>query len=289
MPITLFELLRLHHPDLTPESSKVHLAVFNGTEHPIDVFRDGNFESWQAWQGKANFSRPYVVSLIRMMGSGDRWLYAGLHRPISVAPHPVAAKGVLYEMEALDDPAELSGRLVVRYKNTNRQMVPYGETIADELVVAEIRAKALSNRRFTGFSDIRLSKAELDAIMKHADPEWVSALASVQGVYLITDLETGRVYVGSATATTRGGEGGIWARWKQYSQDGHGGNVKLRALLDERGPDFARHFQFTILEVLPPHADEEAVKVREGHWKRALASVRHGYNDNLEKGVHQEW
>jgi hypothetical protein len=52
-----------------------------------------------------------------------------------------------------------------------------------------------------------------------------TALASVAGVYLISDTLTGKLYVGSAT-----GEGGIWGRWCQYV-DGHGHNIQLKRLV----------------------------------------------------------
>jgi len=40
-------------------------------------------------------------------------------------------------------------------------------------------------------------------------------LASVAGVYLILDTETGYQYIGAAT-----GKDGIWGRWSKYIPDG---------------------------------------------------------------------
>lgn len=282
----LFDILSIHHPDVSPQRTKIHFAVFNGSEHPIDVFCAGDFNSWQAWQGKGNFSRDFVVSLIRMPGSSDRWLFAGIYRPLSSKPHPKS--GVLYEMEQIVDAGNLSGRVVVNFKNTNRQTVPYAENVSDRLSVSEVRAKPVSNRVFTGYYDVRLTKSELDGIVKKGDPEWLGPLSAAQGIYLITDTATGRLYVGSATASGRKDATGFWSRWSRYSADGHGGNVKLMAILEERGQEYARNFQYSILEVIPPQLDDEAVKVREGHWKRVLASVAYGYNDNLERDIDRE-
>ncbi len=283
----LFRLLQVQMPELLPEQSKVHLAVFNGAEHPINVFKEGRFERWQAEQSKANFSRAYVVSLIRMIGSTERWLFAGVYRPLSVAPHPSAPKpAVVYETEPVAELDDLVGRVVVAFKNKSRQMVPYGESVAEQLEVAEIRTRRLSNLLFTGYYDVLLSKGELDRIVARSDPEWLGPLCSVKGIYLITDTATGRLYVGSAGAKSAvGGETGIWARWKQYSANGHGDNVKLRAALDKHGQAYAENFQFSILEVLPPQSNEEVLKSREGHWKRVLVSFKHGYNDNLERDI----
>ena len=40
--------------------SKVHLAVWNGEEDPVDVFLAGDFEEWQSWQSRRNFQRKYI-------------------------------------------------------------------------------------------------------------------------------------------------------------------------------------------------------------------------------------
>ena len=40
----LFDLLRVSNPDIQETESKVHLAVWNGEDDPVDVFLAGNFE-----------------------------------------------------------------------------------------------------------------------------------------------------------------------------------------------------------------------------------------------------
>ena len=100
-------------------------------------------------------------------------------------------------------------------------------------------------------------------------------MSAVAGVYLITDTSTGKLYVGSAT-----GDGGIWARWSQYAATGHGGNKELKKLLKSEGADYARHFQYAVLEIADTHASAEEVIRREAHWKRVLGSREHGYNNN---------
>lgn len=64
-------------PDLTPESTKVHLAQVNDyNEDPLIKFREETFDDWQSWQKRLEFNRKYVVSLIRIVGS-ETWLFAG--------------------------------------------------------------------------------------------------------------------------------------------------------------------------------------------------------------------
>ena len=62
-------------------------------------------------------------------------------------------------------------------------------------------------------------------------------------IYLISDVTTGKRYVGSAY-----GEGGIWSRWCEYASNGHGGNVELRKLVTDPTLDYvAESFQFALL------------------------------------------
>ena len=74
----LFELLTLKETLLSPSSCKVHLAVWNGEDNPLDVYLAGNFEDWQKWQSKKNFEKKYIVSLVQLPGS-DRWLFVGAY------------------------------------------------------------------------------------------------------------------------------------------------------------------------------------------------------------------
>lgn len=95
------------------------------------------------------------------------------------------------------------------------------------------------------------------------------------GVYLITDTESGQLYVGSAS-----GEGGIWERWAAYSANGHGGNAELRKLLRTAGPERANQFRYAVLEIADTHASREDILRREAHWKNILMSRAHGLNAN---------
>jgi hypothetical protein len=100
-------------------------------------------------------------------------------------------------------------------------------------------------------------------------------LSSVSGVYVIVDSATGKQYVGSAC-----GIEGIWQRWVTYAVSGHGGDKELIALLEDKGPDYSRNFQYSVLEVSDLNASSERITDREGHWKRVLCTREFGYNRN---------
>ncbi|MBI3852896.1 MAG: GIY-YIG nuclease family protein [Verrucomicrobia bacterium] len=292
----LFDILKLELPSLKPEECKIHLASWNGRDDPLDVFVRGEFPEWQNWQSNKNFERPYIVSLIKMDGP-SRWLFAGVfsthgcsaveaqqdrpweksteYRPTTESK--VVKQAFRYDTKELPEFAALTGRLIIEFSRPGRQSYLKAENWAERLQVSELKPRPVAVEEFPGFSNVLLPKWKLDIIVAQEIESWKSALSSVAGVYLITDTKTGRHYVGSAYGT-----GGIWGRWKAYSEDGHGNNKNLKSLLQKEGVDYSLNFQFSILETADTSASEDDVLKRETHWKNALCSREShgGYNAN---------
>ncbi|MCT8858062.1 hypothetical protein K5M76_22695 (plasmid) [Shewanella xiamenensis] len=80
----LFTFLKSVSDEIIPELSKIHLAGWNGSENPLDVFLAGEFEEWQSWQSKQNFNREYIVSLIQLP-EPDTWLIPCLIKLVILA------------------------------------------------------------------------------------------------------------------------------------------------------------------------------------------------------------
>lgn len=96
-------------------------------------------------------------------------------------------------------------------------------------------------------------------------------------MYLITDKNNGKLYVGSAT----GENGMLLQRWQNYAENGHGGNVELKALIEREGFEYIKqNFQYSILENYNSKVDDESILTRESWWKETLQSRRFGYNSN---------
>jgi hypothetical protein len=105
----------------------------------------------------------------------------------------------------------------------------------------------------------------LQAVMrKHRYVAWRTALASVVGVYPITDTPDSRQYVGEAD-----GDGNTRQRWSAYVTNGHGGSV------DPRGLN-ASTFPFSLLRVSDTATLTPEIDVTESHFKNALDSRRWG-------------
>jgi hypothetical protein len=115
----------------------------------------------------------------------------------------------------------------------------------------------------------------LETLIRNQRTDWRAALENMKGVYLITDTRSGSRYIGSAY-----GDLGIWSRWRQYVDTGHGGNVALTGLVRQRGLSYCReHFRIALLEQRTARTPDDVVIAREAFWKRVLLTRgKQGYN-----------
>lgn len=266
----LFDFLRAQDTTVTPEISKIHLACWNGHQDPLHVYYRGEFDEWQSWQNQANFERPYVVALISLP-EARRWLFVGVYA--SKGRRELDDGTYQYKLEPLPAYAEFAGRLFITFART-RSSYRRGESCAPGMVIHAITAEPAKLDEFPGFKTIDISFDDLAYLVRSGVTSWRTALGSVAGVYLISDTQTGKLYVGSAT-----GEKGIWGRWCQYV-DGHGNNVELRRLVGTNGIERAHAYRFSVLEIADMHASADEVRNRESHWKRVLLTRIHGWNAN---------
>lgn len=267
----VLDLISSMDPAVLPGKAKLHLATSNGRDHPLDVYLAGKFDDWQRWQSKRNFERELVVSLIALPRP-NRWLFAGVHASRGsrwLAEHSAH----YYTLEERPGCSELNGRLTIIFRRPGRQSYLNAENWADQMLLDSILPERMKIAEFPGYRAVDLAKHELDLIVAQGLESWRTALSNVAGVYLISDITSGKLYVGSAT-----GEGGIWGRWCQYSATGHGGNVELRELILRDGTDRASAFRFSVLEIADIHTSRTEILQRESHWKRVLLSRSHGLN-----------
>jgi GIY-YIG catalytic domain len=267
-----FDILNLQAPAVIASDTKIHLACHNGKEDPLDVYLEGAFDEWQKVQTRKNFKRPYVLSLIAMK-QPHAWLFGGLHQ--SGPPKPYKERYWHYPLDEIPETKHLNGRLVINFERRSRQSYLNAEKWIGNLIVKEIFPEKIQFAKFLGFKSVLLTTQDLRKIVRDQLPDWLAALSSVAGVYLISDTRSGKLYVGSAT-----GEGGLWQRWCSYASTGHGHNVELRAVMKELGGAHVEHFQYSILEIADTHTSPKEILQREFHWKSVLLSRLHGYNKN---------
>ena len=140
--------------------------------------------------------------------------------------------------------------------------------------VSEILREEYTGRSFPDFYGIDISFAELETLVRNDRADWKGALESIKGIYLLTDTKTARRYVGSAYGTE-----GIWSCWCTYIATGHGGNVKLRSLINEPSRDYCRaHFRFALLEHRFSQLTDDVILKRETFWREGHSSyTRRGW------------
>jgi hypothetical protein len=269
MDICVEDLIRIENL----KDYKLHLAVWNYEEQPLDVFvRSWNdWVGWNQWRGdRDDFTRPYIFSLIRFYPRPDKWLFGGIFEVKN-------RRTESYELELVQAYEKYVGRLLVHYPGPGaRGRAFYLENHYSKLVVAQVFENRYSGEAFCGYENIDHPFPVLEVIFKQGKHDWKAALENVKGVYLIADTSNGKMYVGSAY-----GEAGIWSRWANYIGTGHGWNDALTRLIVTQGIDYARHnFKFSILEYRAMKTDDQVIIDREQYWKRVLLSGTFGYNKN---------
>lgn len=214
----------------------------------------------------------YGICLVCM--SGDRYLFTSMK---TITKDLGVIGGISYEGEEWERFAPLYGRVILKYHKSFQQMAVNAPTAINELEVLEVLPDRFADDPFPGYDNVCLSYAQLQRIVDRGLPDWTAALSNQKGVYLIADLSNGRMYVGSATAK----EGMLLKRWTDYVNDGHGGNVELKKVVEEHGIDYVRrNFQYTLLENYNARVDDRIILQRESWWKNVLATRDFGYNDN---------
>lgn len=173
----------------------------------------------------------------------------------------------LHETDILE---KLRGRLVIEWGADSINWAKAGTT-ASKYPVVEIADP--EKVPFPGYDRVLIDYDTLRDVSEDSRYEkWRTALAAVQGIYLIADTTAaGRLYVGMAD-----GKDGILGRWSQYARNGHGGNV---ALVDGERFD-PRSAYFSLLRVFGPATPRAEVLEAEEHFKLAILTRRHGLNEN---------
>ena len=172
-----------------------------------------------------------------------------------------------FDFREVKDFENLKGRLVVNWvgQATMQYWYKNGDTACEPNYRYVVKINDIATKAFTTYEDVVLGYDELKGIIISEDEEWKYRLSLVNCIYGIVKKDDGRLYVGSTYSS-----GGIWNRWKDYAETGHGGNDELKRLIQT--PDDAKDYQWTILEVLPLTISDKRAIERENFYKEKFCS-----------------
>lgn len=274
-PILLNDLLRLNQTDL--DRTKVRFNQNNGETEPMEDYLrnpDRVNNAWLFWRTERRYFNVGEIAICLFKLSWNTWLLSTIKE---VTRELGVKDGVNYEGAEIEQYQPYFGRVIVKYRKTHQTQVVIVRNVIDELEVEQVLPSVFDGIDFPGYDRVRLSYEQLSTIVHRHKRDWVAALENQKAVYLITDKGSGKQYVGSAY----GENGMLLQRWRNYVDDGHGGNKLLRELVAEVGLDYVKeNFQYSILENYNARTDKNIILGRESWWKETLGSRAFGLNAN---------
>lgn len=287
MSVKLNDLLRI--ADLS--NVKIRLNLSNGSYNAINNYNNnkeglliGNFYNSEnrKWFNEGEI----VIGLAQI--DGDEWLLfdiSTITKDHNQLGYPDAGLYDFYNHEPVKEYENLFGRVIVKFHKDNAYVTLKAENHIDRFEVLEVLRDSFGkNNTFPGYKNVSVSYSELKNKLDKSK-EWRNMLKCRKGVYVITDIETGKLYIGSAY-----GEDGIYGRWRTYmvsgfdkakNENGQYPNKKFQELVQEKGIAYIqKNFRYTLLETYTEDMPDEQIIQRENYWKKALRTRKFGYNEN---------
>lgn len=287
IPIKFTDFMPVDEPAVTKVKFNIRDGI--GGAAAWDLMMDADSDAWmnmnkhrEKHQNNNLDRAEWLLSFAQYYPYGPQYfIFGGFFRVEPI--HPAVLGGPGYELVPQQKYAEYVKRLIIKLENpVGRDLyLRLYEKLQDSKLNPEVYEVSADTKlgSFPGYSNVRLRHQELQRIINNDEPSWRDALSSVKGVYVITDMSNGSLYVGSAS----GDSGGIWQRWSSYAQPSNltGGNKEIERIRSKYGPDhITDNFQYSILEIFDPKAQTATVLQRESFWKLALDSRKHGMNAN---------
>jgi hypothetical protein len=256
------------------ENVKIRFNLqFRGNWNPIEVFKNNEFDIllegqyWNYKNKKSYKSGQVTIGFLPINNYDNLWL---LFHVGEITKDLNKLDGVGYEYKTLSDYEKYFGRLIIKFENSVQTMIRKATSVINECEVVQILPDTFDNDIFPGYDKVDVSWEELSRIVKKES--WKTALQNQKGVYLITDVSNGKMYVGSAY-----GENMILGRWQSYIKTGHGGNIELKKMNFNY---IKKYFRYSILDIYISTIDDQTIIERESWWKDVLHTRKFGYNIN---------
>jgi len=241
-----------------------------------------NMNQWKSKQANNNLNNAdYLIALAQYYPYGPEYfVFGGLFKVEIIMPE--IFNGFGYKLTLMDVYREYIKRLIIKLeKPIGRDIYNRRYESLQEQLNPEIYELAPSTKlgHFPGYQRVSLKHKELRQIISRNEPSWKQALSYVKGVYVITDMSNGNLYIGSAS----GNNEGIWQRWSGYADENNltGGNREFIEILESKGSAYIMdNFKYSIIEIFDTKTKVETVIERENYWKNVFSTRMHGMNYN---------
>ncbi len=247
--------------------------MFDNNWNPIEIFKNNDFDSllrgqyWNYNKTKSYKNNQITLGFVRLNNNEDLWLLFHIGR---ITEDLNKFNDIGYNYEVLHEYEKYFGRLIIKFKNKSQNMIRLATSVMNDCEVVQILPDTFDNDIFPGYDKVNISWKELSRLV--SKESWKTALQNQKGVYLITDIKTGKMYIGSAY-----GENMILGRWQSYIKTGHGGNSELKKLSSDY---IKENFKYSILDIFKSTVDDKLILQRESWWKYVLLTKEFGYNKN---------
>lgn len=275
-------------PNLNKTKIKFNMNAGNVEIKAWDLLFKEDETEWEqinAWKTKHpnnNLNHAdYLLAFAQYNPYGPEYfIFGGLYKIKKIEPEVYDEVG--YELTLMEDYKEYRKRLIVKLKKPigrdlyNRLYKNIQDTLEPEVYEIAPNTKL---GHFPGYQNVTLSHPQMQQIISRNEPSWKQALMNVKGVYVITDLSNGKLYIGSASGNTDG----IWQRWSDYAniENLTGGNKLLNEIKLDKGKDYIiNNFQYSILEIFDTKTKVDTIINRENYWKNVFCTRKHGMNFN---------
>lgn len=267
----------LNFTDEEINNVKIRFNQSNGIVEPMELYQQ-NPElintDYFLWRKEQKYFKEGQIAICLLKLTFDTWLLTTIKQ---ITKDLNVIDNINYEAYEIEKYKKYYGRVILKFHKTFQSQGVLYANIHKDLIVNQILPTLFDGDDFPGYDNVKLTFNKLKTIIIQNKKDWINALQNQKGVYLITDTNNGKLYVGSAT----GNNGMLLQRWQSYIQNGHGGNKELKEIVEQKGITYIqKYFQYSILENYNSKVDKHIILERESWWKEVLKSREFGYNSN---------
>lgn len=267
------------------DKKRVHLIRHALSNKNCSICKENNWMDIYTRLQKKNFAEIGDYLFVFESGSGTTALFCNCYIVTGTTdvndfefperyPDDIdSVNSLIYNIEEYEEFSQYNGRIIIDW---GKGTIQWHMRKSDLPVIEILKEQQRNIESFTSYENFILTYEKLNEIvlMPSLYSDWVNALSSVNAIYVITDTENGKLYIGSSY-----GNDGLFGRWTDYAKTKHGGNERLKELL-KKYPQRYKKFQYSILQLLPKNITVEMAVDSENKWKEKLCTREYGYNDN---------